>query len=971
MKLKPALKLWKPFVFFIGMSILLAACSSSTPDEAAPLPWEYLGYVELAIADDDFSVQSLTFLSCASFSFVDPEVDTSAGFSFSAGYAIDSQNCADAPADLGLVPLNLAATIGNSPLFGNVSPEVAASLSYPGSSDISAIAADLNSLLPLTGSVIPAAFVAGDFTIASSASLSGSGIILGIFSLPGVEAPAIEDPEDPEELPTIAGIVAENEALTSLAAALSPAQATTLEDTTASFTLFAPVNSAFEAISATIAELGSETLAEVIAYHLIASELSLSELEALAGSSLPDSDIAVSLSAQGDVLLSGAGNSAAAVVISDAIDAANGLVYLLDTVLLPESLAVSSDVSLDFVVQSYDGALLEGVAVSLNTELGTETVQSEAGGIARFIIPAGDAGDEVVVTASMAGYINQAMVVSSASSSVTPLRLAVSKDSFSIPAIEDARVLSSSLGARITLPANAFVTPNGDTATGEAEVQITPWDITSRELSAMPGNAQAVDASGQRVELISAGMLTVEVYNSNGDYLQLADGVSAEIQMDLPLASINNQALSVGDSIPMWYFDEAQGLWLEDSDTLGSVVASATSPVGLAVQAEVAHFSTWNWDFKFEGGSDIDIICRLQSDNSAVPCAITAEVTLDDGSLFTRSSSISASGATIINMPNSASIAWYASTDDGLLGETSSVLPDDVVIFVDEPTTQNNVSCQLPDGSSVGCTVTVTDGSNSKTQTIPAQGATVVTAWPNVTSLNWSAQTPNAISYNQQSVLAAGTATSDSSQAVVIAMSTTVVEEVAVSCVGVSGTAFPCNVDVTAYIPNASPETSSHSLGTDGSSILVPAAATLLEWSAVSAGTFSQNGQLVALSGEATTGLVPSLTLLLDNETVTGSVAQSVQVRCLAGNTAATSCDLEVFIEGPSAAQGFSAIAELTDVAVGEYQSITFPNGLTADDFIVFTASEDSGGFGQAFSAYPDLDEGEEIDITLQIQVIP
>ena len=95
----------------------------------------------------------------------------------------------------------------------------------------------------------------------------------------------------------------------------------------------------------------------------------------------------------------------------------------------------------------------------------------------------------------------------------------------------------------------------------------------------MPGNGKAQTSDGEIVELISAGMMTVDFYDSTGSHLQLATGKTATIQIDLPYTSIGGNALAVGSEIPLWHFDESQGIWIEDG--VGHVVASSSSSTGL------------------------------------------------------------------------------------------------------------------------------------------------------------------------------------------------------------------------------------------------------------------------------------------------------------------------------------------------------------------------------------------------------
>ncbi|MBB3060537.1 hypothetical protein [Microbulbifer rhizosphaerae] len=621
-----------------------------------------------------------------------------------------------------------------------------------------------------------------------------------------------------------------------------------------------------------------------------------------------------------------------------------------------------ASVDLSFVVQTHDGARLSGVSVTLDDS----TIQSDETGWAHFNLPD---QEFYVVRAEAEGFVSQAMKVNGENESVMPIRLTPVKQTLSLDDIESARTLSAAdLGARITFPAGAFVTPDGEPATGSARVQITPWDITNGELNAMPGNGQAVDAAGAPTELISAGMLTLSVHNEAGDYLQLAPGTTAEIQMDLPQGSINNAALTVGSTVPMWHFDETQGIWVEDDSIIGTVVASATSPVGLAVHAEVSHFSTWNWDFKFENGGSINVECRL-FDNSPVPCGISAEVTLDDGSVFTRNGQLPEGGSTIINMPTSATIDWHATSFGGFMGDLTSDMSADVVIALDAPTSENFVRCELPDGTGVNCSVTLTDGTHDLTQTVPAQGATIFTGWPALdefTEFSWVAVTPNPVDFAGQQVLGEGSVNSGIAEDVLLTLTTTPVEAVDVQCLSSMGTTIPCVVELVASLPNGEQFTQPEVSITDSLSINVPSEATLIQWSATSNGAYSQNGQFVELSGTQETGLVSSVAIILDEESVQGPAAQSIQLYCSnSQDTAATTCDIEINREGNGA--GYGPVDSFDDVPVGDAVTLEFPDGMAAqNDWVQVMATGDDGSVAYSFSAYGSLNDGESVELELQ-----
>ncbi|WP_286903765.1 hypothetical protein, partial [Marinimicrobium sp.] len=573
------------------------------------------------------------------------------------------------------------------------------------------------------------------------------------------------------------------------------------------------------------------------------------------------------------------------------------------------------------------------------------------------------------VRAEADGFVPQVLRVSGEQDGIMPIRMVPVKQTLPVDDIEAARTLSAvDLGARVTFPANAFVTPDGEPASGEATVQITPWDITSDELNAMPANGQATDAGGESVELISAGMITVDVHNAEGDYLQIAPNTTAEIQMDLPVASINNEPLSIGSTIPMWHFDEDQGLWIEDDSIIGTVVASATSPVGLAVYAEVSHFSTWNWDFKFENGGSINVECRL-SDSTAIPCGINAGVTLDDGSVFTRNGYLPEGGSTIINMPNSATIDWYATSDTGLIGEKTTDMSADVIIELEDPSSENVVRCELPDGTGVGCSVTLTDGTETLTQSVPAGGATIVTGWDNLdenSELTWTAETPFPISVGGQQVIAEGTATSGITGDVDVALAITPIDEVEVQCLGESGVSIPCTVDITATLSDGTVFTDTDILIQDSLAVAVPAEATLLQWTAESNGAFSQNGQFVTMAGSMETSLVSSVALVLDETVVQGPAAQSIEISCINGpDTSATSCDIDAFLEGNRT--GYVELGEFEAVALGDSVTLEFPEGMADEnEWVQVMVTGDDGSTAYTFSQYGSLTDGEMIELELQ-----
>jgi hypothetical protein len=140
-------------------------------------------------------------------------------------------------------------------------------------------------------------------------------------------------------------------------------------------------------------------------------------------------------------------------------------------------------------------------------------------------------------------------------------------------------------GLSVTLPAGAVVNAaTGNAYTGTVSVAAQWLDPTATDLDRiMPGDLRGLNTDGALKLLQTFGMSAVELTGSAGELLQVATGKKATVSFPLP----SSVAGTAPNSIPLWYFDEAKGLWKEE----GSAVRSGNNYVG-----EVSHFSYWNCD---------------------------------------------------------------------------------------------------------------------------------------------------------------------------------------------------------------------------------------------------------------------------------------------------------------------------------------------------------------------------------------
>ncbi len=146
--------------------------------------------------------------------------------------------------------------------------------------------------------------------------------------------------------------------------------------------------------------------------------------------------------------------------------------------------------------------------------------------------------------------------------------------------------VSTSSGAQVRLPANAVVTQNGQSYTGSISVAMQWIDPTADDLhQRLVGDLSGIDIEGNEVVLGTFGMMNVELWDDQGNELQLAEEARAELTWPVPSERLSEAP----QSIPVWSYDEELGTWIEEEVALQD---------GNRFVGEVGHFSSWNLDWK-------------------------------------------------------------------------------------------------------------------------------------------------------------------------------------------------------------------------------------------------------------------------------------------------------------------------------------------------------------------------------------
>jgi hypothetical protein len=244
---------------------------------------------------------------------------------------------------------------------------------------------------------------------------------------------------------------------------------------------------------------------------------------------------------------------------------------------------------------------LQGATVTL----GSNTITSNINGEFEFknlAMSKNNAHIKVVKTGYFNG--NRSMVTKAGATQVTSIKLMPKTVAGTVSATSGGAVTLST-GGKVTFPANAFVDLSGNPYTGTVNVAMVWIDPTAADLGQiLPGDLRAITTTGTEAILQTYGMLNVEISTTAGQELKIATGKTAELRFPLPTTLVSGAPAT----IPLWYFDEVKGRWIEE----GNAAKTGSEYVGT-----VKHFTPWNVDVP--GTSGVINLELIFKDNSGNP----------------------------------------------------------------------------------------------------------------------------------------------------------------------------------------------------------------------------------------------------------------------------------------------------------------------------------------------------------------
>lgn len=219
---------------------------------------------------------------------------------------------------------------------------------------------------------------------------------------------------------------------------------------------------------------------------------------------------------------------------------------------------------------------------------------------------------------------------------------------------------------RVSIPPHSVVDADGYPVSGSVEATLVPLDPSTTPDSALPGPLEGLPSSGlaEPVPLESFLMAEVSLWQ-DGRPLQLAPGATATLELLLPPSA--SAQLSPGDTIPAWWLDTEQGLWVEEGT--GTVQASSTHPGRLSWVIEVHHFTWWNCDAPVTDRSCVNVLVQYNNGLPAPGVQVGASGISYTGT--SRTAYTNASGHACVEIKRGATARVYAGLSEASTTETT------------------------------------------------------------------------------------------------------------------------------------------------------------------------------------------------------------------------------------------------------------------------------------------------------------
>jgi hypothetical protein len=293
--------------------------------------------------------------------------------------------------------------------------------------------------------------------------------------------------------------------------------------------------------------------------------------------------------------------------------------YVNDTATLPVTVKAIANAA-GHVSSSAVVTVNQSGSFSFNLNLASTSSTSQAG------VTSSTASQTTSTTTGLSATLTAAVTSADPAKSAAQLTIPPStilKDSSGAP-------LSGTVTATVTTFAPPTTAVTDTTVTAPLTLESFPGGLNNA-LIVSAGNTPASSGS-----FATAGFVAVQVADASGK--QAASSTTPfTVRLDIPAGTINPEtgvAVAVGETIPIWTYNEASATWKAEIDGAGNQVNGRvqSDAAGLYVQYTTNHFSYWNLDWFY--GSVCNATINLTNDAKKYPMSLKATFTSGAGYLY-------------------------------------------------------------------------------------------------------------------------------------------------------------------------------------------------------------------------------------------------------------------------------------------------------------------------------------------------
>jgi Carboxypeptidase regulatory-like domain len=219
------------------------------------------------------------------------------------------------------------------------------------------------------------------------------------------------------------------------------------------------------------------------------------------------------------------------------------------------------------VIDATSGLGLAGVKVSVAALASTINSTSDSSG--NFTLTSVPAANRVTLLFTSSSHADGASItaVSAGGNSDVQVRLLKQAVAFDLPAVNGGTLFAAGSPASVFLPPNALQSSNGNAASGNVRVGLTPISPAA-DSSVLPGDYSSLVA-GVATPIDSYGALELRLRDSSGAALALRAGQTAVLR--IPVATRSD---TLPKTLSLFSFDSNSGRWLQE----GSATLGGTEP---------------------------------------------------------------------------------------------------------------------------------------------------------------------------------------------------------------------------------------------------------------------------------------------------------------------------------------------------------------------------------------------------------